>query len=66
MKKYENMLEQLTTHFEKKNSLLDDLYILGICHTIQTIALNDETITREQYKQINYFTQEIIDFIVKI
>lgn len=66
MKKYEKIIEQLTAHFEKRTSPLDDLYIMGVCHTIQNIALNDNTITREQYKQLNDFTQEMIDIIIKI
>lgn len=66
MKKYEKIIEQLTTHFEKRTSPLDDLYIMGICHAIQSIALNDNTITREQYKQLDDLTDEIVKLIIKI
>ena len=65
MKKYENIIEQLEKSLEEERTPLNDLYMLGICHAVSSIALNDNTITREQFKQIDNYIDEIVKLLLK-
>lgn len=65
MNKYNEILKRINE--ERKNATpLDNLYIMGMCHAIQSIIINDMTITRKEYTEIYDLTQSIINSIVNI
>ena len=66
MEKYKEIIDTIKKDFEVRQTALDDLYIMGKCHAIQSIIINDMSITRKEYTEIYDLTQSIINSIVNI
>ena len=65
MNKYSEIIKYITKEMNKRKEGADDIYIMGLCHAVQTIALNDLDISRLEYTQIYENMQGIIDFIIE-
>lgn len=66
MKKYLPIIETIQSEYKTRTNPIDDLYIMGMCHAVQSIIINDLTISRKEYTEIYDITQSIINSIINI
>lgn len=66
MEKYRELIETIKKDVQSKRTALDDLYILGKCHALQSIIINDTTIARKEYTELYDLTQSTINIIADI
>lgn len=64
MSKYAVILEEIQKDCKDHTAPLDGLYLMGKCHAIQSIAINDDDITPTDYDIICSITQSIINEII--
>lgn len=65
MNKYTVILEKIQKEYNGKSTPLDSLYLMGMCHAVQSIAFNDYTISNDIFKEIMLITQTIINEIIR-